>query len=106
MKNLPCIWRHVSPLRRSFGGKDTLSNPLSHIWKHISPFEVFEGEDKLFEAFFTYLEACFTFEEGFGMGTFWLMHFLHIWRKDLRMRSCHVALLTWSNPQMNNICML
>jgi hypothetical protein len=104
-RHIPHIWRHVSPLRRTFGGKDTLFNPFSHIWRHISPFEVFGGKDTLFKAFSTYLEACFTFEEGFGVRTLCSRHFLHIWRKDLCMRRCHVALLTWSNPQMNNKCM-
>jgi hypothetical protein len=53
----------VSPLRRTFGGKDTLFNPFSHIWRHISPFEVFGGKDTLFEAFSTYLEASSLHEE-------------------------------------------
>lgn len=30
---------------------------LPHIWRHISPFEVYGGKDTLFDAFSTYLEA-------------------------------------------------
>lgn len=87
---------------KNFWGMDTLFNPFSHIWRNISPFEVFVVKEELFEAFSTYLKACFTFEEGFGVRTLCSGHFLHIWRKELCTRGCHVALLIWSNHQMNN----
>jgi hypothetical protein len=45
------------PFEENFWGKDTLFNPFSHIWRHISPFKVFRGKDTLFEVFSTYLEA-------------------------------------------------
>jgi hypothetical protein len=50
------------PFEENFWGKDILFNPFSHIWRHISPFEVFGGKNTLFKPF------------------------LHIWRQALCMR--------------------
>lgn len=54
------------------------------------------GHYTLFEACFTYLEACFILET-FGARTLDSRHALHIWR-ELCIRTHHVAWLTWSNP--------
>jgi hypothetical protein len=91
-RHIPHIWRHVSPLRRTFGGKETLFNPLSHIWRHISPFEVFRGKNTLFKVFSTYLEASSLHEEmpcsivGLFYDTHCSMHIPHIWRHVLPLR--------------------
>jgi hypothetical protein len=87
-----------------FWGKDTLFECVSHIWRHISPFRSLGVEDTLFDAFLHIWRYVSPLRRTLGKNTLF-RHFLHIWRRALYMRRCHVAFLTWSNPQMKNKCM-